>query len=927
MDFVVEQYISNFIKNQFPSFYQEEGPVFIEFVKAYYEWMESNGNAVGESRKLLDYRDIDSTITEFLEFFQKKYLYGIPFNIIINKRYLLKHILDVYRSKGTIQCYKLLFRLIYNEDVEVYLPGQDMLRVSDGKWHQPKYLEVSYTGNLKDLVGETVEGVSSGTTAVIENYVQETHNKNILNILYLSNIKPYGASFSIGEKIVKFGQTANNIAIDAAPTLLGSLDTIEIINGGQDFKIGDILKIAHKDPITQETVSYGVDGLLRVAETQKTFGQIYFDLVSGGFGYMANAEVFIYNNPADEPTVNASFDIFAVSNARRIEYNTDLICDYANLTIDSVGYGFPLYPSANLSTNIGMCFTYTNNVFGSIASLTNIQTGNNYIYSPNVFVRSVQLSNVLSGNISYTTNHYHVAAITKTSTTDSGYTNGDIITVSNVRPNVNITESRDTDPAERHLLTLVSNNFTVNVYANSTGYSNTSDTLKFPNANSYFAANDLVLYQVSESTYTPISGLTNYTYYYINFANSSSITLSTRELGSNATATITTNNTGGISLLNLTEKGYIFISDTANVVVSNSSGGNTTGNGAAFSVEFRPYITGIGTNFDYYFSNNDVIWIKANNSLTSTEELQVIRYVGNSTSISLYGFPNINSTASAKFKAAPTILPSNFAPYEEIMYTPDGSVVGENEIISSQPSLGNGTISAVKGLNSGKAYLEGEIIKAYIYGAINTPTVKTPGTGYTNGELLTFIGGGTVSFANGFITTDSNGSITSATLTYAGSGYESAPSIRIKTANGSGGVLTTTVTEFNTLSQVSGRVLKTGIGKGVGYWENNDGFLNNDKKIQGPEFPGFVDGPAPTKYYYQDYSYELKVALTLEKYKDVLYNTFHSAGSELFGKFLLRNIVDYPFEILEELNTFPNTLTCDSVDYSCDNSDVNVGME
>ena len=124
MEFTVEKHISNFIEGQFPEFYKEHGPVFIQFVKAYYEWMESADNPVGEARSLLTYRDIDTTVTEFLEYFQKKYLYGIPFNIIINKRYLLKHILDVYRSKGSIQCYKLLFRLIYDEDVEIYQIGR-----------------------------------------------------------------------------------------------------------------------------------------------------------------------------------------------------------------------------------------------------------------------------------------------------------------------------------------------------------------------------------------------------------------------------------------------------------------------------------------------------------------------------------------------------------------------------------------------------------------------------------------------------------------------------------------------------------------------------------------------------------------------------------------------------------------------------------
>ena len=60
MDFRTEKYISNFIQNQFPLFYQEEGPDFILFLKAYYEWMEDSwgddkdgfGGPIRESREL-----------------------------------------------------------------------------------------------------------------------------------------------------------------------------------------------------------------------------------------------------------------------------------------------------------------------------------------------------------------------------------------------------------------------------------------------------------------------------------------------------------------------------------------------------------------------------------------------------------------------------------------------------------------------------------------------------------------------------------------------------------------------------------------------------------------------------------------------------------------------------------------------------------
>ena len=80
MDFSIEKNISNFIEKQFPSFYKEEGPDFILFMKAYYEWLESdfgtpldgNGGPIREARQLYNYRDIDMHL--HLSFLWQTYL-------------------------------------------------------------------------------------------------------------------------------------------------------------------------------------------------------------------------------------------------------------------------------------------------------------------------------------------------------------------------------------------------------------------------------------------------------------------------------------------------------------------------------------------------------------------------------------------------------------------------------------------------------------------------------------------------------------------------------------------------------------------------------------------------------------------------------------------------------------------------------------
>jgi hypothetical protein len=732
MEFSTEKYISNFISSQFPQFYNEDGENFVLFMKAYYEWLESSGNPVYQARRLYDYRDIDNTLEEFLEFFQKKYLYGIPFNVIANKRFLLKRILDVYRSKGTIQCYRLLFKLLYNEDIEIYLPGRDVLRISDGTWNEPRYLEVSANEATPSYIGKTIVGVSSGVTAIVENFVEESHNTSKINILYLSNISPRNGQFVVGEKITELGFQTDTESVTDAPTILGSLDKINVVNGGQGYNLGDVIKIAYRDVSNGDVISYGVDGILKVTKLSTGFGSLNIDLLNGGFGFTANAETFLYKNTANGQ--GASFEIGSIINTQTLQYNTDLICDYMSLQIDVATYGFPANASANQLSTLQESFSYSNQVFGTIFSLNNVETGNNYDTAANVFVRSVQLGKPLTGTLSY----------------------------------------------------------------------------------------------------------------------------------------------------------------------------NTTSN----------TVTGVSTVFDNVFANNDVIALKANSSLTSTLEFAVIKEVTSNTQIVLYGPPSINSTATAQYFAAPTILPSQYAIYEDPMLRQDGTINGENEVILAPPNLGNNIVSEAVAINSGKGYVEGEEIKAYLHSSIsNNISILSGGVNYSNGELIYFAGGDPGSSANGYVSTDGNGTVTSTTLTNAGSGYRTIPNLIVYSSNGSGAQLTATLQEFNTSSSITGKVQKAGLGKGRGYWSTTRGFLNSDKYIQ-------------DSYYYQDYSYEIRVSKTLDKYKDIIYNTFHNTGAELFGKYLKLLSESTNNQIVEE---FSNSYTSSTIyilssetDFTSDNDSVTV---
>ena len=148
----VEKLISPLIENQFPSFYREEGTQFIAFVKAYYEWLETSGNVLDRARNLPNYRDIDTTLDEFIVHFKEKYLKNIQFDTATNKKLLVKNSLDLYRSKGTERSIDLFFKLVYGTSAEVIYPSDNILRLSDGVFEKPEYLEklldIEYFQNL-----------------------------------------------------------------------------------------------------------------------------------------------------------------------------------------------------------------------------------------------------------------------------------------------------------------------------------------------------------------------------------------------------------------------------------------------------------------------------------------------------------------------------------------------------------------------------------------------------------------------------------------------------------------------------------------------------------------------------------------------------------------------------------------------------------
>ena len=168
----VQDKISPLIQEQFPDVYKEDGNLMTLFVKAYYEFLEQSDKPLGQSRDLASQLDVDQTTAEFLEHFRKTYLFSIPTTTTVDAPYVIKHILDLYRSKGSKRALELFFKLIYGKNADLYIPNEHLAKASDATFVTPRYIEIFADSTvIQAFLGNKIEGQLSGATAFVTSIV------------------------------------------------------------------------------------------------------------------------------------------------------------------------------------------------------------------------------------------------------------------------------------------------------------------------------------------------------------------------------------------------------------------------------------------------------------------------------------------------------------------------------------------------------------------------------------------------------------------------------------------------------------------------------------------------------------------------------------------------------------------------------------
>jgi len=323
-------------------------------------------NPVNTIQELLQFRDPDKVVSNFLTKFRNEFLNTIPENLDagLDKRNLIKNIKSVYRAKGTSRGHEIFFRMLFGLTSETIYPRENMLRVSDGKWTTNKVLRtiqsINLTGDTSLLIGRSITGQTSGATALVEAVSKFQIGANEVTEFTLNEDTIVG-TFVTGEEIRGTESDTASTFIKAQTT--GIPGTVTISNDGIYSNENDTV-----------TVTGGGTGSLITVEGVGNGGITDFIIDNGGNSYQIGDSI-VFNN-ANTSGGGATAAVSIVNGGLQVENSTE---DHIILE-DATVIGDP-YTGNKVVQESG-----TGN--GEITDIRIINPGSNYVKTPIITVSS-----------------------------------------------------------------------------------------------------------------------------------------------------------------------------------------------------------------------------------------------------------------------------------------------------------------------------------------------------------------------------------------------------------------------------------------------------------------------------------------------------------------------------------------------------------
>jgi hypothetical protein len=257
------------VESLIPSQLRESSAVLIELLKDYYDYMNKHDNPSYEIDSINNVRDIDTPYHDYLDQIQKEIAAALPGIIVADKVKLYKNLVQYYRLRGSSDSIELFFKIIFQDNVEVYYPREDILIPSSGRWdlesrkparvplfdqRQPISFKMVVEPGITFKPGERISN-TLGTTATVSSQVED--------VLTLTGIKIPSKTNFVDIKLLDYQTCSFNTGNN----------TISLTNHG--FSAGDRVSFSSVD----SGVISGTTGI--------TLNRVYFVITDGDPDYFS----------------------------------------------------------------------------------------------------------------------------------------------------------------------------------------------------------------------------------------------------------------------------------------------------------------------------------------------------------------------------------------------------------------------------------------------------------------------------------------------------------------------------------------------------------------------------------------------------------------------------------------------------------------
>jgi hypothetical protein len=309
-------------------------------------------NVVRKTGQLLNYRDATKTVDKYVDFLKQELYQTLPQNIEANKRLVARKYKDFLQNKGNEESYKFIFRTIYDENIEIRYPGEDILRVSDGKFEKTQIIRavIEDESTIFNYLNQTITGKDSGAIANVVNI--KLINVGSIRVAEMT-LKLVSGVFNADERIEIVGTETTNTAI------YGMVTGFIINDAGSGYSIGDAVTI------TSNTGQQAVATVSSIEASPITAIKVN----APGYGYRLNTNATITNTG----TGGSGLVIRVTEIANTYTVDGYTVGETATISIVGRGSGYFSAPTITLTdTTISSLGLLSENL------ITIANTGNNY---------------------------------------------------------------------------------------------------------------------------------------------------------------------------------------------------------------------------------------------------------------------------------------------------------------------------------------------------------------------------------------------------------------------------------------------------------------------------------------------------------------------------------------------------------------------